>query len=203
MALAGTGLVLGTALCLAGLVVDPLGITKTGQVATALCLWIVTNAVVTNIPPDGTLSGAGAVITGSGRITFSASGNDLGDHLAAAVPAVDPGGIAKWRVLGNALVTHITTQGRADGSTMVGPGFVGGAVTGNGTLSFASSVFAPTLAADLGLVDAANQVTWLALGGAILAHLSANAIIGVVGGGPTGFIEPTGGGILTGASLIG
>jgi hypothetical protein len=196
MPLTGSGAILGAAIAAAGGIVDPAGLTKSGGLAGAICSWIASNAIVTNIPSFGTLTASGTSVTGAGRIDFSADGNAFGDALAASIPATDPQGIVKWRAIANALHSHIKTHGRANPTAYVANP-VGGAVTGTGTLSFVSSVFSPTLASTLGLVDAANQATWLALGVVLLTHLATNALVNA-----TGFSSPPGGGPLTGASLI-
>lgn len=200
MPLTGTGGVLALALIpfTGG---DVAGATKMTSLANALASWIVTNAIVTNIPTFGTLAASGAAVTGQGRIDFGADGNAFGDALAASIPAVDAAGISKWRALGSAIHSHIKTNGRANPTAFVANP-LGGAVQGTGTLSFTTSLFSPTLAAVLGLVDAPNQAVWLALGAAILAYLAANAQIGLGVGLPTGFLSPSGGGPLTIVSVI-
>lgn len=162
---------------------------------TAMASWLVSNVVVNNIPP-ASLSAAGSVVGGTGRFSITGSGDSFGDALAASVGAVDVAGIAKWRALGGAIRSHIIAQGRANPTSYVANP-LGGPVTGAGTLSFASTVFSPSLASVLGLTDALNVAVWLALGTAILGHISANAVVGSLG-----FTSPSGGGPLVGVSVI-
>lgn len=201
MPLTGTASVLALALMATG--IDPLGASKVTSLAAAMNGWITANAVVNNIPPEGTMATVdGVVFTGSGRITFGADANSFGDALAASIPATDTVGIAKWRALAAALHGHITDNGRANPTLFVAPPPpTGGPVTGTGTLSFASMTFSPSLASVLGLTDVANQTIWLALGAAILSYLATNAQIGPGGFFPTGLISP-GSGPLTLVTVI-
>jgi hypothetical protein len=196
MPLTGSGSTLSAAFVLAGGIVDPPGITKSGGMSAALVSWLVANMVVNNIPPNGTMTAAGSTVTGVGRISFAADGNDFGDALAQSIPAADAPGIAKWRAFATAIHEHVEEYGRVNPSGYTASPS-GGAVTGTGVLSLSSTVIAPTLAAALGLVDAANQATWLALGSVILSHITSNALVQA-----TGFSSPPGGGLLTGASVV-
>lgn len=194
MPLSGTGAVLALALDVAGLITDPPGITKSGSLAIALCSWMVSNTIVTNIPP--TMVAASGVISGSGSLDFGASGDDFGTHLAASIPATDAAALVKWKALGNALVTHMKNHGGVNPSGFTAPP-TGGAVTGVGTLSFSTLLFSPTLATVIGVApDAVGTVVWAALGAAILTHIATNAQVN-----GTGFTAPATG-PLTGFGTI-
>lgn len=200
MPLAGSGLVLGAAICAAGGILDTAGIAKAGAVAEALADWLVTHTVVLNAPaaPTANLTAAGSAVTGTGRFSFTGSGDDLGEALAAAVPATDEEGILKWKALGNALCNHISKYGQANPTAYVASP-TGGAVTGQGTLSFSTSTFDTPLGQVIGVFpDTTGMTVWTALGAAILAHLSANTVVNSLG-----FTSPSGGGLLVGASIIG
>lgn len=186
-----SGVTLGAAIAAAGAVVVPPGPATVVAMATALCTWVKDNAVI--LP--GTLTAAGSAVSGAGLITFpSGSGNDLGDALAASIPSADVAGIAKWRLMGNAVFNHLTSQGQITGTSMVASP-TGGPVTGNGGTAF-SGVFSPLLGVAMALTGA-NIAVWTAIGVAIDAHF--------VSSGSTltlGLASPSGGGTLTGATTF-
>lgn len=202
MPLTGTAAVLALALMATG--IDPAAAPKVTSLANALNGWLTANAIVNNLgPPTDLIKTAdGVVFTGHGLIDFGADSDSLGDALAASIPATDDDGIAKWRALAKGLCDHIKDHGQANPTAFTAPGPpTGGPVLGTGTLSFDSTTFSPTLADDLGLTDAANQVIWLALGAAILAYLAANAQVCPPAPLPTGFVSP-GSGPITGVSVL-
>jgi hypothetical protein len=145
----------------------------------------------------GSMTAAGAAVTGTGALSFAGgAGNSLGDALRAAVPATDTPSIALWRAIGNAIVNHLTAHGGVNPSGFVANP-VGGAVTGAGMVSVSPITFSPTLAVDLGLVDLANQGFMLAWSNMMMNHVISNAVALSLG-----FTSPNGGGSLVGASTI-
>lgn len=201
MPLTGTESVL--ALAIMGLGIDPVAAPKVTSLIGAMNGWITSNAIVNNVPPDGSIATVdGVAFTGQGRIDFSSDSDSFGDALAASIPATDEKGIEKWRAIAKGLYDHIKDHGRANPTTFAAPPApTGGPVIGSGTLSFDSMTFSPTLAADLGLTDLPNQTIWLAIGAAILSYLAANAQICPPPPAPTGLVWP-GAGLVTGVSVI-
>jgi hypothetical protein len=194
MGLVSSSATLTAALIVAGGITDVAGMSKAGGLASAIASWIATNAVAHNIPPEGTLTAAGAVVTGTGRISFANDGDDFGDALADSIPATDPQGIVKWRKIGNALHTHIVDNGRTNPTSFAA---AAGVITGTGTVSFTTNIFDPTIAAELGLTDTVGVTVCAALGAAILEFIHGAAIVN-----GSGFASPPGGGLLTGVSTI-
>lgn len=198
MGLVASAATLAAALVTAGLIADPAGITKAGGLALALATWVASNAQFTNLAtPPGTMVASGSACSGFGKITFLNNGDDFGQHMASSIPATDPAGIAKWKALGNGLVNHMKSNGQVNASTFGAPP-AGGPVTGTASVSFTTTTFSPTLAADLGLTDATGVSVWANLGTAILAFIAAS---GQAVPAP-GLAAPSGGGPLTGVGSI-
>lgn len=197
MSLVATAAVLALAIDVAGGILDPPGILKSGGLALAIATWMVSNTIAGNVPIAGTMTAAGSAVSGNGTLDFTADGDDFGQHLADSIPAVDPQGILKWKAIGRALVDHMKAHGQINPSGYVANP-AGGAVTGTGTIGFSTVIFSPTLSSVLGISDTVGVLVWAALGAAILAYIGANASVNA-----TGFTSPTGGGPLVGVSTIG
>jgi hypothetical protein len=143
------------------------------------------------------MTAAGAAVTGAGALSFTGSGDSLGDAMAASIPASDVAGIAKWRVIGNALRTHLLTYGSVNPTGFVAAP-AGGPVTGAGTIALSSMVMSPLLSTAMGLFDLANVA-------AMDAGLSTTILTNITTTGTAlslGYASPPGGGALTGASTI-
>jgi hypothetical protein len=194
MGLVSSSATLTAALVVAGGITDPVGIAKAGGLAGAIADWVATNAIAQNIPPDGTMTAAGAVVTGTGRLSFANDGDDFGNALADSIPATDTPGRNKWKAIGNGLYNHMVDNGRINPSGFVA---ASGAISGTGTIDFTTNIFSPTLASALGLTDTVGVATWAALGAAILGFIHSAAVVG-----SAGFSSAPGGGLLSGASTV-
>lgn len=171
--------------------------TKCGLVGAAISTWLTSNCLV--LP--GTMVAAGAAVSGAGTLSITGSGDSLGDAMSSSLPInpSDAVGIAKWRVIGNALRSHLLSF-----ATVNPVGYVanpaGGPVTGAGTIAISSLVMVPLLSMQLGLFDAANLLAFdppAGLSFTILANIASTGTALSLG-----FTSPTGGGPLVGASTV-
>lgn len=166
-----------------------------GALGPAIASWILANCLT----QPGTLTAAGSAVAGAGALSFTGSGNSLGDAMAASIPAVDAPGIAKWRVIGSALRTHLITFGSVVPlSFAANP--LGGPVTGTGKVALSSLTMAPPLSTALGLADPANIAAFDPPSG--LSKIILSNIVATATAMSLGFASPPGGGLLLGASTL-
>lgn len=191
MPLTGTGLILGGLIATAtGM--GPAGAGLAGALGNAIAAWVPGNVIT--LP--GTMVAAGAAVTGLGIIQATGDAAAFGALLAASVGATDEPSIVRWTRIARAFIDHFEELGQVVPAAFVANP-LGGAVTGVGTVSFASMLFAPPLSTVLELADPVNVALWFALGAQLLGHIAVNAQALSLG-----FTSPPGGGPLVGVSTI-
>lgn len=196
MPLAGSDSIVGGLISAA--LLTPVAAANWTSVAGVFSAWLPTNTVV--LP--GTMTAAGAAVTGTGTFEIAGDEGELGTALALAAgsPPTDTAAVDKWTAVAGAVIAHITDNGQALPSAFVSPGSVvsPNPITGTGTLSFTSPI-GTAIAVAMGTTDAPGIAGWLLVGGLIQAHLQAFTQVVAV---PGGFTAPAGGGPLVGAGAI-
>lgn len=179
---------LGASLSVAAGSTDTVGIAKWGAIAAALCVHVVSSAVV--LP--GALVASGSSVVGVGLLTVAGAG--LPAQLALAAGTIDAVGVARWAAIASAVVTCASSWTVLP-TAMVAPP-AGGPVTGAGTVKTLGQLGA-ALAVAAGSIDAVGVAKWVAIGAAIEATVEATAVAL-----PTALVAPPGGGPITGVGSI-
>lgn len=201
MPLAGLGPILGPLMQLA--VGSPPGDLAAqagfGKLADAIGSWMLIN--VQALP--GTMTAAGAAVTGRGKLSCTGTASDFGPKLAAAAGDASELGVTTWTGHATALIAAFNNTGLVDPSGFsVGNPTTGGPIAGTGAVTFLTKPpSAPTLGAAAGLTDAAGVAALNNFGTTLLEMIEGQASV-LPSGLPTPFTAPPGGGPITGTGLL-
>jgi hypothetical protein len=152
---------------------DPAAIPDFASLGDTIGIWCIANL---NCLP-GSMTSAGAAVSGFGAFSRSGQSSDLGLKLAIAMKDPSPDGIATWTKFAEALITHIENFGRVNPAGFVAPTPSGGPLTGTGTAQFTSLVFVPLLSSQLGVSEPTAAAMLEVFGAQILGHIATNATI--------------------------
>lgn len=139
---------------------------KTGFFGT-IATWLPANTIILS----GALVSASGVISGFGLFSFST--RTLGVSLASAVGSTDAAAIANWTDIGNAILSHLETNGKAMGTGLSAPP-LGGPVVGVGSVVCPVGSLGTSLASAAQSVDAPGIAGWNAVA-SVLADFIATA----------------------------
>lgn len=180
--------------------VDPAAIPNFATLGDTIGVWSITNM---NCLP-GTMTSAGAAVSGFGLLHAEGTAADLGLRLATAMKDPSAQGIDTWTKFATALIAHMEHFGQVDPSTFAAPTPSGGPLTGTGKVKFTSVVFAPLLSAQLGVTNPAAAAMLEVFGAQILGHIAQQAsVVPLTTHAPfTPYTAAAGGGPVTGAGAI-
>lgn len=147
----------------------------------------------------GTMTAAGAAVTGRGVFSVVGDTAELGRAMATGAGSTDPDGIARWTTIAERFAFWLETFGQANPSAFVANP-AGGPVTGTGTIEFSNMGFGADVASALAVSDPAGVAAWTSVVGPTL--LAQVIFLGQVLATPIGFASPGGGGPLTGSGTI-
>ena len=157
---------------------DPLGIAGWTAISGVIATWLKTGVPT---PTLGTpLVAAGAVVSGEGKIVYGDGGASLGPLLAAASASVDAAGIAAWAAVGLALGGWMNGNAIINPSTLIAvPGVNPAPLSGFGKVAFKGTGLGQALASAAGSTDDPGIERWAAIGDAVTAHMTENAVMNV------------------------
>jgi hypothetical protein len=173
MPLNGSGALMGAAILLAIGNLDPAAVPAFATLGDTIALWVPTNVQC----QPGTMTSAGAAVSGFGTLSVEGEAADLGVLLATAMQDPSADGIETWTKFATALLSHLETYGQVNGSTFAAPTPTGGPLTGTGLIQFTSVVFTPLLSSQLDVAEPLAAAMLEVFGAQILAHIALNASV--------------------------